>query len=118
MSINVAWQDENGNHISEWWDKNGLVSLLIDTAGTDDTTCLRFIDPYGDTIFNQIQIPVLLTELSDIVPTLTEENYLQFIGGSSTKPNLKNIQSNLENLISFIEMLVGKPHTYIKFIGD
>jgi len=118
MSINVAWQDEQGNHISEWWDRKGLVSQLITYAGTEDTACLRFIDPYGDTIFNQIQIPILLSELSSIIPRLSEDNYLQFIGGSSKKPKIKMMQSNLENLISFIETLVGKPHTYIKFIGD
>ena len=31
------------------------------------SVCLRFIDPYGDATFNQLQLPLLLRELKDAI---------------------------------------------------
>ena len=68
----------------------------------DSTSCLRFIDEYGDTTFNQYQISILIKELESI------------------RPHSKNEQAreSLELLIEFVRKAEGQVHTYIKFVGE
>ena len=61
--------------------------------------CLRFIDPIGDTVFNQAQIEVLAAELDALLVN------------ASAHPTLAAVRH-------FIEGARGKVHTYLKFIGD
>ena len=51
--IRVLIQDEKGNEISQAVD---VPTAAI--AQPDDLrfTCLRFVDPYGDTVFNSLQL--------------------------------------------------------------
>lgn len=37
------------------------------------SSCVRFIDPYGDTLFNQLQLPVLTQELEEILVHVHDE---------------------------------------------
>lgn len=65
--------------------------------------CLRFIDPYGDTIFNYLQIPVLIQELNDLLPYVD------------------NTQSEvIHSLCKFLNQAVNGDYVrpYVKFIGD
>jgi hypothetical protein len=62
--IDVQRQDESGNELARYMDP-GVVSELLAIADTDGR-CLAFIDPYGDTTFNQLQLPVLLAELASL----------------------------------------------------
>jgi hypothetical protein len=64
MGINIRVQDERGGVIRELLDPKSLVPMLLPEQDGHGSACLRFIDRYGDTYFNQIQIPVLLDELS------------------------------------------------------
>ena len=64
--------------------------------------CLRFIDPYGDTTFNQCQIPILIEELQSLVP----------------KSKDAQARENVGSLINFVRKAHEQVHTYIKFVGD
>lgn len=102
MGLNVLWQDERGEIIERGpiWS-----SPWKHVEGEDDlreTCCLRFIDPYSDTTFNQFQIPVLIEELKTLLP----------------KGKDAQARENLESLINFIRKADGEVHTYIKFLGD
>jgi hypothetical protein len=66
------------------------------------TCCLRFIDPYGDTIFNRSQIPVLLDELRVL---------------SAREPDAE-LASILVEAAQFVERAVDQIHTYVRFVGD
>jgi hypothetical protein len=69
--------------------------------GPSTGRCLAFIDPYGDTIFNQRQIPVLLEELRSLAPTL--------------QPPFR-LRAN--DLVEFIATALDHPHQYVRFIGE
>ena len=100
MAINVEWQNERGEPLARYsgpWLRRGFCK-----AKSGGAVCLRFIDPYGNTIFNQGQIPVLEQELV----TLSK---------AANDPELNPIY---EGLIEFIRLNKGKPHLYLKFIGD
>ena len=55
--------------------------------------CLRFIDPWGDTAFNQLQIETLIPELQTLAPIPLP-------------------------MIEFVSRWRGEAQTYLKFIGD
>ena len=102
MGIDAQLQDERGLVIKELPDPRFLVEKLLRLYEGTQTTCLRFIDPIGDTTFNQLQIPVLLGELMTAVRKCTDIQ----------------AREHGENLLTLIESADGQVHTYIKFIGD
>ena len=73
----------------EWWQLN-------------ESVCLRFINPWGDTVFNQAQVPELLSELEHSAATKTD-------------PETK---AHLEQVCRLVAAAKGEAHTYVKFIGD
>lgn len=97
--ITVVIQDENGNMISE---QVGAPTNLL--SQTDDTrfTCLRFVDPYGDTIFNRLQLTPLLEDL-------------RILRGCSQSDQHEDTFRQIEGLIQRCQ---AELHTYIGFIGD
>jgi len=102
MGINVIWQDESGNEIAQIPDPDMMVSRLVLHTNLSGTTCLKFIDPYGDTIFNQRQIPTLIEELK-IISTVIHDG---------------RVESHILRLIELAEQSKGEVHTYLKFLGD
>lgn len=58
------------------------------------------IDPYGDTILNHVQTPIVIRELEILRGKIEDETTKELI----------------EKLISFLDL--SEPHQYIKFIGD
>ena len=103
MGINVAWTNENSEHLEEVIDPGMALSHLATSRWPSPSSiCLRFVDPWGDTVFNQSQIPVLLEELrSELAQDL--------------EPRLRD---HLQQVVALVERAVDQTHTYIKFIGD
>ncbi|MEN6459103.1 MAG: hypothetical protein ABFC63_09240 [Thermoguttaceae bacterium] len=97
--IRVLVLDEQGNEISE-----GLSVPPALLARPDDPrfSCLRFVDPYGDTIFNRLQLPSLLGDLQ-----LVRES----IDDTQNEKTLSRVES-------LIERCQAEPHLYLKLIGD
>lgn len=60
------------------------------------------IDPYGDTVFNSLQWPYLISEFIEFEKEVKDEK-------------VKNI---LLNLIAFLKKNENAIHTHLKFIGD
>ena len=61
---------------------------------------LAYIDPYGNTYFNRLQLPDLISELLSL--------------SSSLKSG--KLAANIEKVISFIKEI--DVHQYLKFVGD
>jgi hypothetical protein len=100
VSLSVQIEDERGVRDGEpWWRAGSTAAIVGEHPGT---CCLRFIDPYGDTVFNQAQIPVLLSEL-------------RALGARAPRADVAAL---LDDLCAFIERAVDHVHTYVRFIGD
>jgi hypothetical protein len=103
----LQWEDEGGNLIEAFagsFNASSAIQSLAQSsvALTHDTRCLQFIDPYGDTTFNQLQIPKLIEELEALsLNCQTDEQ-----------------RRKLEAVIEFVRKAKGETHTYIKFYGD
>jgi hypothetical protein len=59
------------------------------------------VDPYGDTVFNQLQIPVLIEELEAVAERATDAD----------------LEGSVRKLIEFLRGC-DEVHTYVKVIGD
>jgi hypothetical protein len=97
--IGLRRQTENGEVLA-LFDAEGL-DLRIVKRAPSESTCLRFIDPYGDTIFNQLQLPVLAAEIAGIRAEASE----------------KDLQMHIDQVLFFLSESEGV-HVYVCFVGD
>ncbi len=102
MGIEAIWQSNGGEEIERVPDELMVLSGFANTPPCDisRTKCLQFIDPYGETLFNQRQIPILANELERAAASIYDTS----ISG---------------HLIS-VARLVGrakKINTYVRFVG-
>jgi len=103
MGIDLRWEDERGAEIESLADEKSLFTRIVaQSYELQNSVCLRFVDPYGDTVFNQIQIPVLIEELEKVRPMLAE-------------PGTAN---HLDQVVALAKKSVNVTHTYLKFYGD
>ena len=108
------------------------------------TVCLRFIDPYGDAIFNSLQIPVLESEimtglgslgigqlranrkheLAEAIRLGWQESVIEElrkgVGTNDTDScEIQEVRVHMERLLEFIgRARKAGAHTYLRFIGD
>ena len=138
MGVNLYMEDEDGARLAEVPDPRGLVGHIVSIAGSGATVCLRFIDLYGDTVFNQLQIPVLIRELETARRLLTRQRVehlgkqalkrarraklapavLQEIESSNRARSAPDIRAHLERVLILARRAEGEVHTYLKFYGD
>jgi len=104
MGINVAWVNESHESLEQLADFGQVLTGLAMSRwpSLSETVCLQFVDPWGDAVFNQTQIPILLNELR--------------VEASATEKSTD--REHLEKVIELVERSVDQIHTYIKFIGD
>ena len=98
--IDILRIDENGRTEAEFSDPEALHELLASRPAAHGS-CLRFIDPHGDTTFNHLQLPVLAAELR--------------AAGAPAPPPLRR---RVEALATFVESAAAVVYTYVKFVGD
>jgi hypothetical protein len=97
--IRAIVQDEQGNQLGEALDfSNALLPSPDDTR----FICLRFIDPYGDTIFNRMQMPTVIGELRDL--KVASDN--------------QERDAIIDRLVELACLCQEEPHLYLRFIGD
>ena len=96
--IGLRRQTESGGVLAEF--EGGLDPKVIERV-PPSSSCLRFIDPYGDTIFNQLQIPVLVSELVELQTTVSEQE----------------LKSHIELVLLFLRAS-EEVHVYVCFVGD
>ena len=104
MGIDTEWVDEDHEVLAQRPVPQGHLSGLVGSVWPSQvsTACLRSIDPNGDTVCNQSQLPVLRQALHDDAR-------------DSADPA---IRAPLQEVLQLIDGAVGRVHTYIKFVGD
>lgn len=102
MGLNITLENEQGEKLDEVIDSSRMLLTIMNRGNQTDSCCLQLIDPYGDTVFNRLQMDQLSMDLTKL-HSLTED-------------------AEQRELISKIEELVKKckqvPHLYIKIYGD
>ena len=101
MGIDAQIEDEAGKQIQFCHDASGSFARLLTASDLSKSVCLRFIDPYGHTIFNRGQAAVLLEELR-LVRAAADSMAAAYI----------------DNVLRFANTASRDPHHYVRFIGD
>jgi hypothetical protein len=101
MGLTINLEGEKGN-VYETISDNDILSELLPNHDDKSSYCLRFIDLYGDTTFNSLQMPELIRELENI---LKNED-------SDEKHDIVNQIIRLSNRCK------EEVHLYLKFYGD
>jgi len=105
MGIDVAMITERQEVIQQVFDPRQHLTSMALGAWRQMTSgcCVRFIDPFGDTVFNEAQLPELLSEL-ELSRTL------------SSDPQISDHLTKICNLVRQAQRKGS--HIYVKFIGD
>jgi len=95
----VELQDERGRTLARY-DGPAVTRALVERADPA-SVCVRFIDPYGNTTFNQLQLPILVREL-EALESRTRDGQAQVVRA----------------LLAFLHQASDRVHAYVTFIGD
>ncbi|MFN8505991.1 MAG: hypothetical protein U0547_00330 [Dehalococcoidia bacterium] len=98
--LTIIWETEEYEVLAVMSDEGVLAQYI---PGDDDASwhCLRFVDRWGNTVFNQVQLEWLITDLVR----------LWDIAQPADRPFI-------DRLGEFVRAAMGETHTYIRFIGD
>jgi hypothetical protein len=128
MGVDLCLESETGERLASLHDPRNYVMYLVELASTRETVCLRFIDPYGDTVFNSLQAPVLIRELEETRNLITEsrvtERARQAYGPEWQKEaqlrafTASEIRAHLEGILELAARAVSEGYLYLKFYGD
>ena len=104
MGLDVVLEGEAGKEFDRISDTAGLlISLIRRRSGVNQNSCcLRFIDPYGNTVFNRLQMGELLAELAGLRQEASDPVQFELV-------------KRIEELATQCQMRV---HLYVKFYGD
>jgi len=97
--IGLQREDESGRVLERHTD-DGIPLEMLDLA-PPTSTCVRCIDPYGDTVFNQLQLPILIEEVRQIREEVSDPGRVAAFGA----------------VIRFLEAS-RTAHVYVRFVGD
>jgi hypothetical protein len=105
MPLTIALENERGEKRAVVFDDQGLLVTLILKTARKDSACIRlldFVDPYGDTVFNALQMRQLNIELNELLPF-------------AETPEAQDLLSSIQALVRQGQEGV---HLYLKLIGD
>jgi len=101
MAINIRVESELGEVGAELLDPQNLTAKVV-AASEPTSRCLRFVDPYGDTTFNSLQLPVLAQELECVLAFVSDPQ----------------LQAHARAILDLANQARAEVHTYLKFVGD
>ena len=102
MGITTALETEDGKQLEIVEDPTNVLHRVLPEAGDPKYHCLSHIDWYGDTIFNYLQAPQLLTEWETL----------------NVKDRDPETERVLDGIGKLAERLRDDRHIYLKFYGD
>lgn len=99
MPISVRLIRESGEQLRAVVDEGGLIDRA---AAESDSRLLRYIDLYGDTYFNKLQMADFLADWDN------------------TRGSIKSAADGLcwSKVKSFAEECAARTHLYLQFVGD
>ncbi len=102
MGVDFHMQKEDGTAIQSVYDPENHFLNSLSSISLNDSYFIKYIDQFGDTVFNSLQMQSLLSELK------------QYASNESDNDARKQINK----IINLIEQFIGKCHVYAKFCGD
>jgi hypothetical protein len=101
MGIDVRLENSLGEPIATLLDYEDSLEKITLECEPRRSAALRFIDAYGNTVFNRLQIPYLIRELERARENLSDPTILQFA----------------DDLLTLARRCRDEVDTYLKFYG-
>ena len=98
--MNIHLEDERGNRLQREFDSRNLLLHAVRDAG-QESRLLKYVDPYGVTLFNGVQVDDLIWDLDDLA------------GGARDQAAL----AVLSRVRAFTNEVKMHHHLYIRFVG-
>ncbi|HEY6304471.1 MAG TPA: hypothetical protein VIX91_20660 [Candidatus Acidoferrum sp.] len=102
MGLTAVWETEDGTSLGRVEDPTNLLHRLLPDPKDASFQVLRFIDWYGDTVINRLQLEPFLHEWDRIAQGAKTDEERTLISGIRSLA----VQGQKEQ------------HTYLKFYGD
>lgn len=102
MGLTVRLQGEPGDVLGQVEDPTNVLHRLLPSAEDGKSICLRYIDWYGDTAFNRLQMEPFLQEWTQILSRAHDDKERQIV----------------ERVRVLAERCRDEPHLHLRFIGD
>ena len=102
MGLDIELQDEWGGKIDAAGDPKNLLGRLLPANDDPAYVMLSAIDPYGDTVFNCLQMKRFIAEWASVASKARTEDESELV-------------SKIESLAHRCR---DEVHVYLKFIGD
>ena len=102
MGLGIELQDERGGRIDSVADPRNLLGPLLPAPDDRILILLSAIDPYGDTVFNRIQMERFLSEWTSIASSCKTQEEKELVS----------------KIASMALRCRDEVHLYLKFIGD
>ena len=102
MAIVVVLERENGEEVEKIEDPTNILHRFLPSFDDPSYFCIRFIDWYGNTVFNGLQMEIFIEEWRRI-------------------ENLAKLEEEREILSKIADLAIQcqiKVHHYLKFYGD
>ena len=101
MAIKVILQSIDGNKQDQVGDPDYCLALVW-PSGDPSFPLLQYIDPYGNTVFNGLQMPEVQKELKRLI-------------GMASSDDQRNI---LQRICELAAKCQERPHMFLRFRGD
>lgn len=98
-ALHVYLERENGERLASCGDLVGAAPFV--RSKSEGTLCVRFIDAYGNTVFNRGQCGVL------------REEWLALVDGTPA-----DLEPWVRCVSDLIERCANEIHLYLRFVGD
>ncbi len=101
MGINVQLRSEGGEIFEQVYDLDNALSLATQRELTE-TRLLKYLVPWGDSVFNQAQAVDLDRDVSELLQTRLD----------------RDLKAVLQHARPLLERLGSDAHLYLWFVGD
>ena len=102
MGLFIALEKENGDKLQEVEDSKNILHRILPSQPNDAYRLIQFIDWYGDTTFNRIQIDTLLNDLNILESNIRNKEEIELV----------------QSIKIICTRCLDEPHLYVKFYGD
>ena len=100
--IEVRLEDEVGELEESLADPAAVMHRVTARLGSERFRLLRYVDPYGNTVFNGFQAADLMLDITDLAADVQGDDAAAFF----------------EDLLRLVRRTRDEDHLYVRFVGD
>ncbi len=102
MGLNIVLEDEKGTQIGGVGDPTNILHRILPSSDDVSSRTLRYVDWYGDTVFNRVQMDDVIEELQVLLSKAQSHDERELLG----------------QILELARKCKNEPHLYLKFYGD